>query len=362
MTDWLQTLRTFDDGAMPCVLVTLAAARGSTPREAGAKFVVTAHGSFGTIGGGQLEYECIDTARELLEQGATTPCLRHVPLGPALGQCCGGAATLVFEPLRQRVPAWAAVRAALEQRSPCVVATVIEPGAGTCVAPGGHLVFAGASVQDDPGAGAVTEQASDAARALLHAADGAAAPRLERLDDGTLVYLERVSDADLALVLFGAGHVGKALVQVLSAAPCRVTWVDPRRDIFPAPLPANVHARGLAPPHAAVDEALPGSAFLVMTHSHALDLELCERVLRRTDFAYLGLIGSMSKRRRFEKRLRASGLAAGLIERMVCPIGIDGIVSKHPGAIAVAVAAQLLQVRERLVALSPQAPAAAGAS
>ncbi len=98
-----------------------------------------------------------------------------------------------------------------------------------------------------------------------------------------------------------------------------------------------------------------------MTHSHALDLELCERILRRTDFAYLGLIGSLSKRRRFEKRLRASGLAADLIERMVCPIGIDGIVSKHPGGIAVAVAAQLLQTRERLVSRSPQT-LAAGAS
>ena len=123
-----------------------------------------------------------------------------------------------------------------------------------------------------------------------------------------------------------------------------------------------MRARCLAPPHAAVDEAPPGSAFLVMTHSHALDLELCGRVLRRADFAYLGLIGSMSKRRRFEKRLRASGLAAGLIERMVCPIGIDGLKSKHPGAIAVAVAAQLLQTRERLALRSPQPLPAASAS
>ena len=136
------------------------------------------------------------------------------------------------------------------------------------------------------------------------------------------------------LHLFGAGHVGRALVRVLAEVPCRVVWVDEREAEFPpGPLPANVE-------QVCVE---PGDAYLVLTHSHALDLALAEAILKRGDFGWFGLIGSATKRARFEHRLREKGTGEALLARMVCPLGLPGIEGKQPGVIAVAVAAQLLQ-------------------
>jgi xanthine dehydrogenase accessory factor len=109
-------------------------------------------------------------------------------------------------------------------------------------------------------------------------------------------------------------------------------------------------------PQYAVERAASGAAFLVMTHSHALDFTLCEKILRRNDFSYLGLIGSATKRAKFVRRFKARGLADDVIARMVCPIGLPGLPGKHPGEIAVAVAAQLLMLR----AQHPQARGHAG--
>ena len=145
------------------------------------------------------------------------------------------------------------------------------------------------------------------------------------------------------LHLFGAGHVGRALVQVLAEVPCRVVWVDEREDEFPATLlAANVERVCVEPVEAEVANGRPGDFYLVLTHSHALDLALSEAILKRGDFGWFGLIGSATKRARFEHRLRERGIGEALLARMVCPIGMPGIEGKQPGVIAVAVAAQLL--------------------
>ncbi|MGH6913625.1 MAG: xanthine dehydrogenase accessory protein XdhC, partial [Geminicoccales bacterium] len=149
----------------------------------------------------------------------------------------------------------------------------------------------------------------------------------------------------LHVVLFGAGHVGKALVRVLGELPCRITWIDSRAEQFPSAVPPNVVVDCTETPQYAVDRAPAGAAFLVMTHNHALDLKLCETILQRRDFAYFGLIGSATKRAKFVKRFEARGIASEVIDRMVCPIGLPGLAGKHPGEIAVAVAAQLLLAR-----------------
>jgi xanthine dehydrogenase accessory factor len=146
------------------------------------------------------------------------------------------------------------------------------------------------------------------------------------------------------LHLFGAGHVGRALVQVLAGVPCQVVWVDEREAEFPAgALPAHVERVCAEPVEAEVAEGRPGDFYLVMTHSHALDLALAEAILQRGDFGWFGLIGSASKRARFEHRLLARGVDASLLARMACPIGLEGIAGKAPGVIAVSVAAQLLR-------------------
>ncbi|WP_035466742.1 xanthine dehydrogenase accessory protein XdhC [Burkholderia sp. WSM2232] len=166
--------------------------------------------------------------------------------------------------------------------------------------------------------------------------------------------------APLHVVLFGAGHVGHALIALLGTLPCVVQWVDERDELFPDETPANVQVEATDTPEAIVDSAPPGAWFLVMTHSHALDFSLALRIMRRRDFAYFGMIGSKTKRVKFERRLLERGIEPERLEQMTCPIGIAGIVDKAPAAIAVAVCAELLQVRgqreitSRVAALQPE--------
>jgi xanthine dehydrogenase accessory factor len=150
------------------------------------------------------------------------------------------------------------------------------------------------------------------------------------------------------LYLFGAGHVGAAIVRALAELPCQVVWIDERDDMFPSVLPANTRVEATDTPEAVVDEAPPGASFLVLTHSHALDQQLSEHILRRTDFAWFGLIGSKTKRVQFERRLQERGIPAERMQDMTCPIGLPGIHDKAPAVIAVSVAAQLMQVWEVL--------------
>ena len=164
-------------------------------------------------------------------------------------------------------------------------------------------------------------------------------------------------DSRQDLYLFGAGHVGRALVQVLGLLPYRVRWIDGRAEMFPPSLPANVEVECSASPRRDVAAAPPGSFFLVMTHSHPTDLEICDQVLKRGDFAFLGLIGSESKRTAFLSRLRQRGYGQVALDRLTCPIGLPQVTAKEPASIAVAVAGQLLArseaiLRDRLSARS----------
>ena len=156
--------------------------------------------------------------------------------------------------------------------------------------------------------------------------------------------------APMHIVLFGAGHVGHALVTLLGRLPCVVQWVDERDELFPDETPANVQVEATDTPDAIVDTAPPGAYFLVMTHNHALDFSLAERIMRRRDFTYFGMIGSKTKRVKFERRLLDRGVDLDRLVEMTCPIGVTGIVDKAPPAIAVAVCAELLQIRARQAA------------
>lgn len=149
------------------------------------------------------------------------------------------------------------------------------------------------------------------------------------------------------LQLYGAGHVGRAIVRLLDALPCRVQWIDEREAEFPLPAVGregrHIERVCVEPVQAEVAAAPPGAFYLVLTHSHDLDLALAQAILARGDFGFFGLIGSRTKRARFEHRLAERGIAPELIARMCCPIGVGGIEGKEPEVIAVAVVAQLLQ-------------------
>ena len=327
MSMWLTTCLELNE---PCVLVTVAAVDGSGPRETGAKMIVTAAAQADTIGGGHLEMRACEIAREMLAVNARPARrLERFALGPALGQCCGGVVYLAFELLDQAARSdLQNLRQRQDQRSDTWRLIALDEDLPT-------LLFTreGKSVH-----------ANDAALPMdiqferpCHIMRNAAGKRW--LIDPCLAYRPH-------LVLFGAGHVGAAIVRALAELPCHVTWVDEREDLFPAELPSNVAMEATDTPEAVADHAPAGSTFLVLTHSHALDQRLTEHILRRPGNDWFGLIGSRTKRMQFEHRLTERGIARAKLDAMVCPIGMPGITGKEPSVIAAAVAAQLLQVWE----------------
>lgn len=333
MSDWIAPLRSALAAEGRAILVTLAAARGSTPREVGARMIVTPRATHGSIGGGHLEFEATRIAREALVEAGSGAWLARFSLAARLGQCCGGVATVLFQRIERNSAPW--VNELAERAEGNAPLALVSPIAADAAAP--FALTAGLLGRFE-----LPPEPLAAAERMLSQSD--AAPVLT--SDGRW-FVERIARQDFRVLLFGNGHVGRALVQVLGTLPCAVTWIDEREDDFPANVPPNVTVLSTDAPEDEVRRAAPGSMFLVMTHSHALDLELARAILAREDFDYFGLIGSASKRAQFERRLAARGLSRASIARMTCPIGVAGIRSKSPGAIAVAVAAELLQLRER---------------
>ena len=264
--------------AAPAVLVRVHSTEGSAPRDAGAWMAVFTDSLFGTIGGGHLEHQALERARELLalqpsksglEQGAAAPELMRMALGPSLGQCCGGVV---------------------------------------------HLSLQRVNAQD-------------------------AATLCEQLDTPRM-----------PVALFGGGHVGHALAELLARLPVALHWIDSREGIFPDTLPAHVVCEHSEPVQGAVASLVPGSRVLIMSFSHAEDLDVLALCLTRQrtqgDLPYIGLIGSQTKWASFRHRLEARGFTTEELAHVTCPIGVPGIEGKEPEVIAVAVAAQLLQARQ----------------
>lgn len=297
------------------VLVGIVGIRGSSPREVGARMAVGRDTLAGSIGGGMLEHMAVRRARTLLDRDADRPCLISFPLGPDTQQCCGGVVTLFFEP---------------------VTAAVAD-------------VLAGLPAQLDEGAVIATRLDGDAKRvaAVGRWAGEANDARLVARGAGGLWLEERLRRRRFPVALFGAGHVGQALVRALGPLPFRVQWFDSRAEMFPTGLPPAVSAETVEDPAAAVASLPPGAAVIVMTHSHPIDFQICCAALTRDDLCYVGLIGSATKRNRFTAQMRRDGLGDDAISRLVCPIGIPGIGGKGPAVIAASVAAELLRVAEQ---------------
>ena len=264
--------------AAPAVLVRVHSTEGSAPRDAGAWMAVFTDSLFGTIGGGHLEHQAIERARELLAlqpfktgpaQGAAAPELMRMALGPSLGQCCGGVV---------------------------------------------HL-------------------------------------SLQRVNAVNIPVLRQRLDAQrMPVALFGGGHVGHALAELLARLPVALHWIDSREGIFPVSVPAHVLCEHSEPVQGAVASLAPGSRVLIMSFSHAEDLDVLALCLTRQrtqgDLPYIGLIGSQTKWASFRHRLEARGFTTEELAHVTCPIGVPGIEGKEPEVIAVAVAAQLLQARQ----------------
>ncbi|MEH7828495.1 xanthine dehydrogenase accessory protein XdhC [Gemmobacter denitrificans] len=286
------------------VRVVLAEVQGSSPRGVGAAMLVWAEGQEGTIGGGALEHMAVTRARDMLADGMARR-LDRVPLGPGIGQCCGGAVVLLSE-----------------------------------------LFVAGAALPEDVVARAVEDRPMPlAVKRLLDRARARGERPVAQLVQGWMV--EPVAQPMRHVWVWGAGHVGRALVGVLAPLPdLAITWVDTAPDRFPDTPPDGVIVVPAADPARLVSHAPVTAEHLVLTWSHALDLDLCHRIMAR-GHAGLGVIGSDTKAARFRARLRDLGHSNAEISRLRCPIGDKGL-GKHPQAIALGVALALLQERKSI--------------
>ena len=395
--DWIPTLLRLLEREPTVARVVVTDARGSTPREPGAFMLVRQDGVEGSIGGGRLEFEAIAAARALLTDPGVSARVSKVVLAADVGQCCGGvvsfwldkftrddvsmlraagdagarcAAVLVSEVtalgIRRRVVRGQESRGVLSSGSAGIQPPLLEATSAT--APGDltaavDRLLREARLRAQP---IVLAVANSVAANAVSTATGANATgattttgAIGRASVATeLTFIERLDDNLPSVWLYGAGHVGQALARILAELPLRLTWIDSRTELFPTTLPEGVRVLQDADSVATVFEAPVGAYFVVMSHSHPLDFELCHALLERNDFAWLGLIGSDSKAARFRSRLTRTGLSADVIAKLVCPIGVEGITSKWPAAIAVAVAAQLMQkvsAVERSEVLAPLA-------
>ncbi len=305
MHSWLHYLLDALSRHEAACLVTVAKLKGSGPREVGSSMVVLDREFHGTIGGGQLEFQALADARAGLYRIADKRAvISPIRLDAQRGQCCGGKVWLAFEWYRRD-----ALETLRSLKSAAAFAVEFDAAA--------------------PEPRAVTLDAIP---------DNASCVLIENEESTKLI---RVVDPETTpVVIFGAGHVGRALVEALAPLPFAVTWIDSRPAMFPGAVPANVTIRPALDPKNEVLRAPSKALYLVMTHEHDLDETLCEQILLRGDFSYLGLIGSNTKARRFRMRLEARGVPN--IERMVSPIGLPEIASKQPAVIAASVAADLL--------------------
>ncbi len=264
MSSQVQRLRLFLDASPAVVLVEVREAAGSTPREAGAWMLVSPDAIFGTIGGGRLEFMAIDRAREMIADTAAADLL-DVPLGPEIGQCCGGRVKIDLTLADE------ALRAEMAERT--ARADALQP----------HVY------------------------------------------------------------LFGGGHVGRALAEALALLPLKVTVVETRADAV-GDLPESVEVELTAVPEEAVRAAPAGSVFIVLTHDHALDFLIVAEALARGDAAYVGMIGSRTKRATFRSwYLKEAGGSEEAAARLVCPIGGADVKDKRPAVIAALAAAEVMR-------------------
>ncbi|MGI0117221.1 xanthine dehydrogenase accessory protein XdhC [Zooshikella sp. RANM57] len=246
---WIEAITQLNAAEKDFILVTMLATSGSTPRNAGTKMVITQNDIFDSVGGGNLEYQIISVARKLLNDVNVQQYIEYFPLGPSLGQCCGGS---------------------------------------------------------------------------------------------TVVLFEKITESRVNTVLFGAGHVGKALVTILSELPCKIYWIDAREMMFPISIPSNVMVINSDNPVTEVSEMPANSYYLVMTHNHQLDFLICEAILKQNNFSYLGLIGSTTKWQRFQQRLKYKNFSEEIIGRIRCPIGLNEVPGKRPMEVAVSIAGEVI--------------------
>ena len=312
---WLKQVSSYLATGRALCRIVIADAKGSTPREMGADMLVLSDHMIGTIGGGRLEFEAISIARGLIEQAASDShhgFARHwqkFALGPSLGQCCGGSVMLLFEAY---APMSADAVAALAEAAPA-------------------FYFHGADDRTLP-------------QALSRRPDDRPENSQYGYDPVARTFHQSVTPPPRSLYLYGAGHVGRAVMAITGQLGFNRVWVDDAATRFPANVSDMLPDITIVPAAdmTVVARRAPADSYhLVMSYSHRLDEAIVHAILDENQFARLGLIGSATKRQRFAKSLIAAGVSPSLLARLTCPIGLDTVKGKAPERVALSIAAQL---------------------
>lgn len=307
MSEWLSWLRGLDR-SQPAALVSVIASEGSAPRGVGTRMLVMANDMQGTIGGGQLEYRAVEQARAILAHSPGTWRVQDYPLGPLLGQCCGGRVRLLVEHLDSAALGWLD-----EARGEMLLMTRLDEGGVT------------RSVDEwglrDPLPAALS------ARGDLPCAG--------------FVWHEVIGHKRRPVMLFGAGHVGQSIARHAAGLPLRLAWFDTRPEFGDIAGVTIVDEQNI---EQCIADAPPDAAIVILTHDHGLDYRLTLAALQCVPLPFIGLIGSETKRARFLSRLERDGLDAVARARLTCPIGVTGVRGKEPDVIAISTLAQLLQL------------------
>ena len=304
--DWVRAAHSAAAQGERCMLIFVTEHQGSTPRETGTWMLIDERQCLGTLGGGEVERMVIAEARDLLA-GKKEWCRSNekFQLGPDLGQCCGGTMTVLFEPVDETSLNWLSD----------AVAEVAE----------GYILFPVGDLNLVP-----------------QVMSGEFPENLSPITGG---HIQSLVDERPRVVLYGGGHVGRAIAAVAAQMPVHLEVVDERREVLEdIPLALNVTTvhRDNPPSHA--KELTGADAVLIMTHSHGLDYRLCQMLIGKTDISYLGLIGSATKAARFINGLSKEGCGSEKIAHLTCPIGRGGPVGKEPGVIAIAAWSEIMQV------------------
>jgi xanthine dehydrogenase accessory factor len=303
MTQWIGWLRRLPD--RPTAMISLIATEGSAPRGAGTRMLVWADGQEGTIGGGQLELRAVEQARAVLAHSRGTWRVQDYPLGPLLGQCCGGRVRLMVEHLDAAGLDWL------------------------------HDAEPGRMLETRLAQGTVHRAVFERETATRQSARG------DKPGVGTRM-VEPVGERPRPVYLFGAGHVGQAIARHVTGLPFQLAWFDTRSE------QAAIDGVTVLAEEAVADclaDAPADAAVAILTHDHALDYHLALTALSRAPLAFVGLIGSSTKIARFRSRLKADGVSEEALARLTAPIGLPGVRGKEPDVIAISVLAQLLTLR-----------------
>lgn len=327
MQNWVTTALDILQRKKAFVLVTVIRTQGSVPRETGTKMFVTDNNVIDTIGGGNFEFIVIEQCRKMLATNNSDVRLQHYPLGPLTRQCCGGRVSVLLEMITLlQVPLLRSFVSAIKSENGLTLVTD----------------FSKKSAKKSLTHGLVdTPSIRDFERNLF------ACNSKDLSDKNIAAFLEPLPTPQIPLYIFGAGHVGRAVVDIVSKLPFRIIWVDPRPNEFPNVLPYGVTKVTEGDFIALINEAPSNAYYLIFTHSHPLDFSITAAILEKGDFIYCGLIGSATKKARFKSRFfKECNLDEAQLSRLTCPVGIECISGKEPIKIAVSISAQLIQTLE----------------